>query len=842
MHTDFKGAAVPRKWGAPRPTIEQLRRLPAKLREKQAFVVWRLVWEDGNPKPKKQPFYVNGKPRSGRQGGAEDRESLGMFEEALAALETGRFDGIGFATLPEFGITAIDCDACVIDGVIAPDVANLVLGTYSEISPSGNGIRAFFGGALPDLKDCNPPEWDFKLEVSHSTGYVTVTGAVNDDCLTFGCEDVVAEITPEVLRECDERRQRQANLAHMQRVGNDDDDTSDSSAWAASAGVTDQTLDDLRSALHFLASKGHGDEYDAWHAIGQALKSLGEKGRDLWLDFSSRCDKFDAKGAVKKWERDLKGERTGYASIFKRAQNLGWINPAKSRASVSEVNFEDLTDKTDTGNANRLLQLTVGDLRYVPEREVWMFWNGHAWIVDLDRSLAFSQALLVSRHYMEKAAEFERQTSDASLSDAERKKLAALAKTARSWATACRNKGKLDAMLALLSVDPRAIVHADQLDTHPHLLGVANGVVDLRTGELRPAARDDFVTKRSRYAYHPDASADRWRQFVNEATGLPLPVEVDADGGIQADSVGRYRPREQYASYLQRAGGYWATGEDREHKFFIATGGGANGKSVIFDTMQDVCGDYATVIVPEALSVGRNDTDAERPSSAIAALAGRRFVVSSESRDGQRLDGTLIKRHTGGGYIAARFMRENVFRFRITHKIVLMTNHRPALDLLDEATRGRVHLLPFDRTWNRPGKTDRDPRLPDGDKNLMQVLAGEAEGVLAWIVEGAVAYYRDGLNPPPEVIGATVDFFQEADALGRWLATLERCEPKSGKRVSDAFNEFNSWCLYTRTPAGVRSVKSFSAEIDRRGIGRVKLETGAHIGIKSFSEFSEFLS
>ena len=112
------------------------------------WCVWRLL--PGEKKPRKVPFYANGKPRNGTQGGAEDRAQLVTYEQA-AAVEG--YSGLGFAVLPDCGVIALDFDDVVIDGVIDARVLRVVAGTYAEISPSGNGVRAFFRGSAASRKD-----------------------------------------------------------------------------------------------------------------------------------------------------------------------------------------------------------------------------------------------------------------------------------------------------------------------------------------------------------------------------------------------------------------------------------------------------------------------------------------------------------------------------------------------------------------------------------------------------------------------------------------------------------------------------------------------------------------
>lgn len=190
-----------------------------------------------------------------------------------------------------------------------------------------------------------------------------------------------------------------------------------------------------------------------------------------------------------------------------------------------------------------------------------------------------------------------------------------------------------------------------------------------------------------------------------------------------------------------------------------------------------------------------------------------------------------MKRHTGGGFMTARLMRENTFQFEITHKLWLMTNHRPGLDRLDEAMRGRLHIVPFDRTWNRPGHPAPDPRLPDGDRHLMEQLSREHEGILAWLVEGAVAYHCCGLIAPPEVNDLTGDYFNEIDAMGRWLDERDQCEPQDGAMSTDLFNDFKSWAVAAGGPDS-RSHVAFSKGLRDRGVRSHKTAKGTQWGVR----------
>ncbi len=601
---------------------------------------------------------------------------------------------------------------------------------------------------------------------------------------------------------------------------------------AAVARFNTETLEHLRSALGVNPATGRPwidpESHGVWISVANNLASMKDTPwedalRAAWLGWSSYGSTFEdgRKDPAHTWDT-CPGDRSDYRAVFNKAEDGGWPNPW-SKGAKSDDEYARLQDRSDEGNCNVLIALTEGNFRYVPERQCWLWWDGAAWQVDRYGAIAKAQALRVPQSYQQKASEIAKQARDTALDERERKRLMAAVESLNKWATRCRNQGPTGAMLDHARRDQRVQLGAALLDRQGELLGVANGVVDLRTGDLRQAAREDYVTKRSPFAFNQAAKAPRWQQFVDEVTGLP---------GADRDSYVR-RPR--LAEYLQRALGYSLTGSTAEHKMFLAIGGGANGKNVLLDIFQEVAGDYCQTIPPEALAATRHDADSERPTPTAATLAGARAAVSSESKDGQRLDVALIKRHTGGGFMTARLMRENTFRFEITHKLWLMTNHRPALDHLDDAIRGRLHLIPFDRTWNRPGHPEPDPALPEGDKDLMQKLRAEGEGILAWLVAGAVAYHQDGLEPPLEVVSMTREFFKELDPLGRWLDEHDACEPKAGVGTSatDLLDQFNAWLVDGgETDPAARNATAFGIALKNRKVPGKPTNSGKYYGLR----------
>jgi putative DNA primase/helicase len=531
-----------------------------------------------------------------------------------------------------------------------------------------------------------------------------------------------------------------------------------------------------------------------------------------------------------------------YAYHIKNAAHLDAIDDrTHERVTVRQTNkavaseldpYTTRVDCTDQGNANLLIRLAGGNLRYVAETRQWMRWDDRRWQIDTHESFVTGFALQVGRWYLALSDQMRRDGRSGGQGH-ELLNADGLYK----WAVKSRNKSAVDNMIALARKVTGVPISVTELDRKEHLIGVENGVVDLRTGELRESeAREDYVTKRCPIRYNPAATAPRWESLIAEVTGAPIPPDRDEGGQIVPNTIGRYTPRPALALYVHKALGYSITGETREQKFFFGIGEGSNGKGLIFDSVKAILGPYAVTLPSEALMATRHGADAERPTSLAASLAGARFVVASESKQGQKLDEATIKAHTGDAEMTARKMRQDAFTFKITHKSWLLTNSQPAIDHIDAAMKGRLHLMPFDRRWNRPGESDRDPSLPDGDKGLMAQLAGEREGILAWLVRGAVAYYADGLTPPDEVVKKTHAYVLDQDHLGRWIATLQRCVPKLGTMAADLLNMFILWCAGEGVSAEPHHNKTaFGRALGTRGIEVVDTKHGRKWGLNGAS-------
>jgi putative DNA primase/helicase len=301
-------------------------------------------------------------------------------------------------------------------------------------------------------------------------------------------------------------------------------------------------------------------------------------------------------------------------------------------------------------------------------------------------------------------------------------------------------------------------------DADPFLFNCLNGTIDLRTGELRPARREDLITKIVNLNYVKDAKCEVWLRFLSEIFGGD----------------------EELVAYVKRAIGYSITADTREQCFFLCHGAGRNGKSTLLKVLREfVLGDYAAMAVMKTFILKKYDPAVNND---MALLNGRRFVTAVETNEGQSLDEAIVKAVTGEGAIQTRFLNQEFFEMRPTFKLWFAMNHEPKIRGTDPGIWRRVNKIPFLVDF-----TGRE------DKELDKKLQAEAEGILAWAVEGCLEWQRDGLQTPEKVLAATAKYRAEQDVLGQFLTECCVVGPDYRAEAKELFARYGEWCSETKT-------------------------------------------
>ena len=347
----------------------------------------------------------------------------------------------------------------------------------------------------------------------------------------------------------------------------------------------------------------------------------------------------------------------------------------------------------------------------------------------------------------------------------------------------------------------------EELNLNHWLLACKNGVIDLRTGELRPGRPDDLISKTSSVEFTGiETPAPTWDLFLRQIYQDHIPL-VD---------------------YTSRVFGYGITGLIVEHFLPILWGQGRNGKGVLVETISNILGDYMAPIQSEMLLDQGHVRSSAGPSPDILGLHGLRIAFASETDAGRRFSTSKVKWLTGGDTLKGRNAYDkHATVFYPTHTLFLMTNSKPAVADDDFAFWERVHLIPFELSF-----VDRDPEKANerpADKYLQQRLLKEGPGILAWLVRGCLEWQRIGLSPPPVVIDATREYRRDEDMLGHFLKDCCYEDPGTESTAKELYDRFREW-WQINVSRKVLSQKKFGGMMVKR-FKRSKSGTYRYFGI-----------
>jgi len=224
-------------------------------------------------------------------------------------------------------------------------------------------------------------------------------------------------------------------------------------------------------------------------------------------------------------------------------------------------------------------------------------------------------------------------------------------------------------------------------------------------------------------------------------------------------------------------------------------------------------GQYAVLLQIESLMARQQEST--NAQADLADLKGARFVMTSETEDGQRLAEGKLKRITQGvGRIKAVRKYENPIEFPETHKLWLDCNFLPVLRGHDEAIWRRLRPIPF--TVIIP--------LEEQDKQLSKKLLTEAEGILAWAVAGAVEWNQHGLPPITEIDELTQRWRCDADQVGRFIENCCVTGEYAEVRARSLYLAYKLWAEESGEQA--ETEKRFSERMADRGFVKDEDRTG----------------
>lgn len=770
--------------------------IPATLKAIPQWVGYQLV-----PKANGKTDKVPRNPHTRGYAKVSDPQTWGSFDQALELVrQADNVDGVGFVVTKQDQVVGVDIDDCIDEGHLSPTAKAIVelLNSYTEISPSGHGIRIFCLGQLPKGKRKNAATG---VEMYQDGRFLTVTGKHLPS-------------TPPTISEASE----QLAVVHQRFIATRQRSTSanNRSAPTPPESVVMMEEDERLWAKIFASKNGHklqriynGDISLSDNDRSQAVIDLGNA-LAWWTNKDPiRIERMMRQTALDKSKWDT---RRGESTLIQLqiADCCNYITdtrtqttrpPAPSTSEVTAVPpllptqlphpLEDADlvrfflgqGADDEGNAQCVHRL---------HRDQFVYCPAYGWMQRLDShwragQMAEAQLNLKIIDVLTQRRLWAVQHND------EHGKYEPIVKETK------RTNQRKNAVRYLLQ--DRMMVDVQDFDNEPHLINCKNGVVNLRNGELVAHEPSNRFTYCIDTEYLPEVDTSDWIRFLRSV-------------------VGEY---DQIEEWLQMAVGYSLTGFVNEECMFYLHGPTRSGKGTFTTALLNLLGS------PLSSGISFNSLTAKRDGDSqnfdLAPLKPCRFIAASESNYYQRLNEAVVKQITGQDPITASFKHKDPFSYVPKFKIWLSSNYPVKANEEDEAFWSRIRVVQYSHSF----KGREDKHLKERMKSITS-----RQMILAWCVQGARQWFQAprGLITPPSVATWTKEHRDELDTVQKWLD--ECTQRQEGEKTVNhlLYQSYQNWCRENGHTA--KFANNFGTSLKAKGFEQtaIKVVGKTHRGYK----------
>ncbi len=435
----------------------------------------------------------------------------------------------------------------------------------------------------------------------------------------------------------------------------------------------------------------------------------------------------------------------------------------------------NLYNDTDIGNGKRLVFFHGDKLRYLWDTGQWLFFDDHRWNKESGR---------------EKLEELAKVTSLKIYDETKTRETKHEREQAAKWAFKSEAEARLKAMENMARSEKPISTYSKFFDVDPMQFNSQDWLIDLKTGNVTKQQPEQNLTQIGGCKFDENATCPTWDKCVDEW------MEGDAEK----------------VKYLQTILGYCLTGDISARLFPIFHGHGFNGKSKCLDALKEIMGDYATLGSEDLLTEKKFS---QHPTD-IMKLKGRRLVLVDESKSNMRLRTSLVKRMTGDTELTGRYMRQDFSDFKITHKLILMTQNLPVIIETADAIWDRVHLL----KWNHQFVGE------ERDCDLAVKLRQEYPGILNWLIKGCLNWQKTRkIEKPNSVKMAGNEYQAESDPLNDFIEAKCLYGQRLTTKVSALKQVYKEWAE-TEKIKWTMSSKNFNEYFRERGCEQKPLREG----------------
>ena len=218
------------------------------------------------------------------------------------------------------------------------------------------------------------------------------------------------------------------------------------------------------------------------------------------------------------------------------------------------------------------------------------------------------------------------------------------------------------------------------LDSNPNVFHCNNGIFDFETCTFRDGVPDDMISISSK------------NNYITDELRFSDPEYQKYDAELN-DFLDKLFPTPEMKEYMMNIWALSLSGKTYIQTFNVCTGSGSNGKSVNFELLSEVFGDYYCVASPALLTKSRSDANSASP--AVAVLLGKRIVCSEEPDEGESIKTGVMKEAVSGTQLSCRELHKPQKTFTPQYMLFFNCNDKPEIGSTDEGTWRRIRVSPY---------------------------------------------------------------------------------------------------------------------------------------------------
>ena len=452
------------------------------------------------------------------------------------------------------------------------------------------------------------------------------------------------------------------------------------------------------------------------------------------------ADKYDEEEFEKLWGSAKADGEISIGTLFHHAKQN---NPV----SINNQQTKGAPDLRDIRNGRLYAEENRERLLFIQETKTALFFGKFGWELAPPGTEVRAAKEIVEKMMLEALQLFKNDPDDQH------------AKRLYKHVSQSSSLQRIQAMIEIARSEEGMTARLSQFDSDPNLLGVKNGILDLKARELIDIKPKILVSMRCNVIYDPLTRCSLFMQFLTD---------------IQPDP--------EIRRLLQQLSGLFLSGDSNLQMLIFLYGHGANGKTTFIELLAWLLCEYTKRIPTEMLMMQQRNT--QGPSPDIVALKGRRMVYCNEVEEGRHLAEGRVKELTGGDTLSGRvpYAKEDI-TFRPSHKLVMIGNHQPEIHDMSHGMWRRMLLIPFEQTI-APDKRD---------DNLLEKLKAEGPGILNWMLSGYHDYLTYGLVIPKSIKSATNAYKSEQDVIGEWVGEHCMVDAVQSTDKHELYKAYRNW-------------------------------------------------